>query len=152
MFYPVLNAPRSPPKAINWSGIKNVKSSNEVRRSWYPSIDKMYFWVYVKFVAGLSIPFTRKKSSKKVKLFPRSVLSAFFLRVAYSSEARWTTHHQISQVAQCNPYLSTETQKQAFLFCMRPWTLREALQKRPIGVVSKMANHPRKSGFLGISR
>jgi hypothetical protein len=69
-----VNATRSPPKATNWSGIKNGKSSKEIKLSWYQSIDKEHFWDYVKFEVGLSIPFTRKMGSKKLKLFPRSVL------------------------------------------------------------------------------
>jgi hypothetical protein len=70
----------APPKATDWSGIKNGKPSKETRLSWYQSIDEKYFWVYVKFEVGLSILFTRKRSSKKVILFPRSVLRPFFLK------------------------------------------------------------------------
>jgi hypothetical protein len=72
--------------------------------------------------------------------------------VAYFSEPRWTTHRPIWQTTRHNAYLSNDTQKQALLCFMRPWTLREALKKRLIGVVSKMASYPRTSDFLGISR
>jgi hypothetical protein len=75
VLHAVVNATRSTPKAINWCGIKNGKPSNEIRLPWYQSIDKTHFWVYVKFERRLSIPFTRKMSSKKGYFFPRSVLS-----------------------------------------------------------------------------
>jgi hypothetical protein len=65
---------KPPKKATNLSGIKNSKSFKEIRLSWYQSIDKTHFWLYVTFEAGSSIPFTRKMSSKKVRLFPRSEL------------------------------------------------------------------------------
>jgi hypothetical protein len=106
------------PKATIWSGMKNGKSSKEIGVSWYQSIDKMRFQVYVKFKVGLPIPITRKMASKKVRLFPRrfffqmagvenknheqiwkcelfDVLFFFFFffkRVAYFSKPRWTTH------------------------------------------------------------
>jgi hypothetical protein len=73
-------------------------------------------------------------------------------RVAYFSEPRWTSRSQILQARQCNAYLSTDTQISAFWCCMQPWTLREVPKKRPIGVVSKLTIHPRKSGSLNISR
>jgi hypothetical protein len=147
MLYATVDALRTPQKAINCSGVKNGKSSKEIRLSRYQSIDIKHFWVYVKFEVGLSILFTRKMSSKKVRLFPRSVPSSnggiwklknqkflrmwtfdvhFIYRFAYFSEPRWTTHCQISQATRCNAYLLNDTQKQAFWCFMRPWTLREA--------------------------
>jgi hypothetical protein len=66
----------APQKATNWNGIKNGKSSKKIKVSRYQSIDKKHFWVYGKFEVGLSIPFTRKMSSKKVRLFPMSVFSS----------------------------------------------------------------------------
>jgi hypothetical protein len=68
------------------------------------------------------------------------------------SELRWTVHRQILHSTHYHAYPSTDTQNQAILCCMRPWTLREAPKKRPIGVVSKIASHPRKSDSLGISQ
>jgi hypothetical protein len=65
MLYAAVNAPRSLQKATNWSGIKNGKSSKDISLPWYQSIDKKHLRVYVKFEVGLSIPFTRKMSSKK---------------------------------------------------------------------------------------
>jgi hypothetical protein len=69
MLYAIVNATRNPQKAANWIGIKNGKWSKENKYSWYRSIDKRYFWVFVKFEDGLSIPFTRKMSSKKWDFF-----------------------------------------------------------------------------------
>jgi hypothetical protein len=42
MLYAAVSAVRSPKKATNWSGIKNGKSSKEIRPSWYQSIDKKH--------------------------------------------------------------------------------------------------------------
>jgi hypothetical protein len=69
MLYTAVNAPRSHQKASNWSGIKNGKSPKEIRLSRYQPIDKKHFWVCVKFEVGLSILFTKKNESKKVRLF-----------------------------------------------------------------------------------
>jgi hypothetical protein len=43
MLYAAVNAPKCPPKAANWSGIKNDKSSKKIRLSWYQSINKKHF-------------------------------------------------------------------------------------------------------------
>jgi hypothetical protein len=43
MLYAAMNATGSPPKATNWSGIKNGKPSKEIRLSWYQLIDKKHF-------------------------------------------------------------------------------------------------------------
>jgi hypothetical protein len=101
-----VNATRSPKKRPIGLVSNTASHPKKIRLSWYQSIDKKHFWVYAKFENGLSIPFTRKVSSKKVRLFPRSVLSIknrglkskiwtvwkCFWRVAYFSEPRWTTH------------------------------------------------------------
>jgi hypothetical protein len=72
MLYAAVNATRSPKKRpTGMVCTKSSKPSNEIKLSWYRSIDKKHFWVYTKFEVGLSIPFTRKMRSKKVKLFPR---------------------------------------------------------------------------------
>jgi hypothetical protein len=67
---------RSPQKATDWSGIKIGNLSKKIRLAGYQSIDKKHFFVCVKFEVGSFIPFTRKMSSKKVRLFPRPVLSS----------------------------------------------------------------------------
>jgi hypothetical protein len=69
-----VNTPRSPRKATNWDGIENSKSSRELWLSWYQSIDKTNFPVYVKFEVGLAVPFPRKMSFKKVRFFKVSSL------------------------------------------------------------------------------
>jgi hypothetical protein len=86
---------------------------------------------------------------KKVRFFPRSVISSnggvwtienannlrmwtfhpYFFSKSSFSEPRWTTHRQFLQASLWNAHLSTATQKQALLCCMRPWTLRKASQK-----------------------
>jgi hypothetical protein len=71
MMYATVNATGRPQKATNWSGIKNGKSSKEIRLPWYQSINKEYFWVYVKFEVGSSIPFTKKLGSKKRETFSK---------------------------------------------------------------------------------
>jgi hypothetical protein len=58
---------KSHKKATDWSGIKKDSLLKETRLSWYQSIDKKHFWIYVKFGGGLSIPFTRRRWSV---LFP----------------------------------------------------------------------------------
>jgi hypothetical protein len=64
-----------------------------------------------------------KIKNLKVNFWP----PPFFLqRVACFSESRWTTHRQTLQAARCNANISADTQKQALLCCMRPWTLWEA--------------------------
>jgi hypothetical protein len=73
MFYAAVRPPRSPQKVTDWSGTKKWKTSKKIRLSRYQSIDKIHFWVYVKFEVGLSIPFTRKMRFKEVRVFPRSV-------------------------------------------------------------------------------
>jgi hypothetical protein len=75
-----VNATRSPKKATNWRRIKNGESSKEIKLAEYQSIDKKHLCVYVKFEGGLSIPFTKKMRSKKVKLFQGDDLS--FLEMA----------------------------------------------------------------------
>jgi hypothetical protein len=75
------------PKATNWSGIKNGKSSKEVKLSRYQSIDEKHFWVCVKFEVGLFILFTKKMSSKKVRLFS---LSFFFKWRGSKIKKTWT--------------------------------------------------------------
>jgi hypothetical protein len=76
MLYAAVNGPRSSQQATNWSGIKNGKWFKEIGLSRYQSIDKKHVCADVKFEDGLSIPFTRKMSSKKVRFFPTSVLSS----------------------------------------------------------------------------
>jgi hypothetical protein len=76
MLYAAVNAPRSLQKAINWSGITNGKSFKETKLAGYQSIDKKHISVYIKFEVVLSTLFTKKTSSKKVRLFRRFVLSS----------------------------------------------------------------------------
>jgi hypothetical protein len=71
--YTAVNTTGSLQKATNWSGIKNGRSSKEIRLSWYHCKDKKHFQVHVKFEGGVSIPATRKMTSKKVRLFLRAV-------------------------------------------------------------------------------
>jgi hypothetical protein len=69
MLYATVKTPRSPQQATNWSGIKNGELSKKVRLSGYQSIDKKHILVHVKFEVGSSTSLTKKKNSKKVRLF-----------------------------------------------------------------------------------
>jgi hypothetical protein len=59
-----VNTIRSLKKATDRSGIKNDNSSTTDRLSWYQSIDRKLFRLYVKFEGRMSIPFTRKMMFK----------------------------------------------------------------------------------------
>jgi hypothetical protein len=61
MLYAAMNVTRIPLKATNLGGIKNGKSSHEIRLSWYQSIDMYCIVFVVKFDGWLYILVLRNK-------------------------------------------------------------------------------------------
>jgi hypothetical protein len=66
-----------PQKATDWSGIKKANLLTETQLSWYQSIDKKHFWVYIIFDNGLSIPFAGELRLKKRGAFSEGMVYPF---------------------------------------------------------------------------
>jgi hypothetical protein len=95
MLYAIVNALRSPQKAIIWNDIKNGKSLKEIRLSWYQTIYKAHYWVSVKFEDGLSSRSQEKWDSKKWDFFPGEGLPFLYwrglkLKKIWTSVKMWT--------------------------------------------------------------
>jgi hypothetical protein len=145
ILYTAVKATRSTLKSDWLGGTKSCTPTKEIKLSWYQSIDKKYFWVYIKFDGGLSIPFARKMRPKKLRLFPKGCGLSFLQMAGFKilkTYRYWSpnffqksctflrteimTHRQILQALQCAAFLSTDTRKHAFQWCVSAWTLQEA--------------------------
>jgi hypothetical protein len=77
VLYATVNATRSFQKATDWSGINKANLLKEIQSSWYQSIDKRHFYIYVEFDGGLSIVFARELRSKKSGTFSKGMVCPF---------------------------------------------------------------------------